>query len=503
MRPVRESREDYDATRLLFAVAVTALASLVGCTSETTSPQAEPADAAAPLTLDSPDSATPARAKEQEIVETAIAELSAEARLGARLFFENRLSNPGANLATSCRSCHAPPAASHGEQQWADSTPLSVMPANDRGSKLETTRNAPSLLDAIDSGPFPYDGAYSTIDEYLAHKLTSEHMGWRPDDLDRAKSEIQALLAYDDGSDPLAEGTYAEQFLEAKDIDVMSLSADGSIAVVIDSLQDYLGTVVTNNTAAYDAIMYLNRFPEALAGEGDTPFDYSGRFFGRVANEEGRVLIRFPNIYNEQAYQGLKTFMRVMPTWNSSVVGEEVNIGNCVTCHIPPKFTDNKFHNMGVAQMEYDTVHGDGAFAKLAPAAPSDKTRSRADAGDPEKADFGRWNVDPKEENAGAMKTPKLRNPAGTAPYMHNGGYASIEDAIRQHIQAAELARAGKLRNPDPELAKISGLTDEDVAQLVAFFETLNEVDPEAYRDFRITDVRIRQDPLGEATFSN
>jgi cytochrome c peroxidase len=377
------------------------------------------------------------------------------------------------------------------------------MPANDRGTKLETLRNAPSLLDVAARGPYPWDGAYDTLDAYLAHKLTSEHMGWRPGEADRAKSEIHALLLNDDGSDPLAGGTYAEQFEAVKNLDVASLSADDAFSAVIASLQDYLATAVTRNTAAYDAFMYLNRFPEGLAGEGDTPQDYSGRLFGRVANEEGRVLIRFPNIYNEEAYQGWKTFMRVIPTWNSSVVGEEKNIGNCVACHIPPKFTDYTFHNIGVAQFEYDAAHGEGAFAKLNPAAPSEKTHARADASDPDKADLGRWNVDPMEENFGAFKTPKLRDPAGSDPYMHNGRYASIEDAIRLHIQAAELGRQGRLRNADPELLKISGLTDKDIQQLVAFFATLNEVEPDEYRDYRITNVRIRQDPMGEATFSN
>jgi cytochrome c peroxidase len=430
---------------------------LAGCSSETVQPESKSTDAPAQV---APVAAAPVaqpvvppvRAKEQELAKAAFASLAPEARLGARLFFDNRLSNPGANLATSCRSCHVPPAVSGGKQQWTDSTPLSVMPANDRGGKLETNRNTPTLLDATKAGPYPSDGEYSTLDAYVSHKLASEHLGWRPDDADRAKLEIQALLAYDDGSDPLAEGTYAEQFQVVKSIEVETLTPDAAIAAVVASLTDYLRTVVTNNTAAYDAIIYLNRFPEGLAGEGDTPFDYSGRFFGRVANEEGRVLIRFPNIYNEDAYQGLKTFMRVMPTWNSSVVGEETNIGNCVACHVPPKFTDNKFHNMGVAQMEYDALHGEGAFAKLAPDAPSDKTNSRAVGSDPEKVDLGRWNIDADEQNVGAVKTPKLRNAGGTAPYMHNGAYVSLEDAIRQHITAADLARADKLRNPDPEL---------------------------------------------------
>lgn len=457
-----------------------------------TTPDVKPAEPAPPVGV-----------KEQEAVKAAFAMLSPQARLGARLFFENRLSNPGANLATSCRSCHVPPAVSNGQRHWTDFTPLSVIPANDRGGKLETLRNTPSLLDVSTAGPYPSDGEFETLEAYLNHKLVSEHMGWRPGEAERAQSEIQALLIYDDGSDPLAEGTYAEQFSAAKNIDVLGLSAPDAMAAVVAAFQDYLATLVTANTSAYDAVMYLNRFPESLAGEGDTPFDFSGRFFGRVANEEGRVLIRFPNVYDENAYQGLKTFMRVIPTWNSSVVGEETNIGNCVACHIPPKFSDNAFHNIGVTQMEYDAVHGDGAFMSLELESPSEKTRSRVDESDPERADLGRWNIEPMEHNVGAFKTPRLRNPAGSDPYLHNGRYPTVEDAIRQHIRAADLAREGKLRNPDPELVKISGLSEKDIAQLTAFIVTLNEVDPQAYRDFRVSNVRIRQDPLGESTFEN
>ncbi len=494
-----------------------AVASVLACVVATGCSRSEaPTSVARPDALESADaeseiaatvppseSAPRVRVREQEAVKAAFAALSPEARLGARLFFENRLSNPGANLATSCRSCHVPPAASGDQRRWTDFTPLSVIPANDRGGKLETLRNTPSLLDVSTAAPYPLDGEFDTLDAYLNHKLLSEHMGWRPGEMDRAQSEIQALLMYDDGSDPLAEGTYAEQFSAAKNIDVLGLSAPDAMAAVVAALQDYLAIIVTANTSAYDAIMYLNRFPENLAGVGDTPFDFSGRFFGRVANEEGRVLIRFPNVYDEDAYQGLKTFMRVIPTWNSSVVGEETNVGNCIACHVPPKFTDYAFHNIGVTQMEYDAVHGDGAFMNFEFESPSEKTRSRIDAADPERADLGRWNVDPNEQNLGAFKTSKLRDPAGSDPFMHNGRYATVEDAIRQHIRAAGLAREGRLRNPDPELVKISGLTEKDVAQLAAFVATLNEVDPEAYRDFRVNNVRIRQDPLGESTFEN
>lgn len=478
-----------------------ALALLAGCDpKEEATPAETPAGSAQTTPAAAPSAAQPpAKAqRETEIVKVALAGLTPEARLGARLFFDNRIGNPGANLATSCRTCHVPPEASGGERMWADRLAYSVMPANDRGSKLETTRNTPTLLDVVAEKYFPSDGRYDSLAAYLAHKLVSEHMGWRPGEEDQAKMEIHALLMNDDGTDPLAEGTYAEQFQAVKDVDVLAFSPDDALTAVIASITDYLGTVVTRRASAYDAIMFLNRIQEGLAGEEDTPQELSGRMFGRIANEEGRVLIKFPAVYDEKAYQGLKTFMRVMPTWSSSIEGEEANVGNCIACHVPPRFTDHKFHNIGVTQFEYDAVHGEGAFMALKPAAPSDMTRARADQMDPDKIDLGRWNVDPKDENFGAVKTPKLRNPSGTDPYLHNGSAATIEEAIRLHLRAADLAREGKLRNPDPELLKISGLTDKDVAQLVAFIETLNEVSPDEYRDFRISNVRIRPDPMAE-----
>lgn len=493
----------YTFTRqAMFAAVLGLLPTLmVGCAPKDEATPAEaPAEAASDAAAAAPATPQPAAVprKEAEAVKVALAAFTPEARLGARLYYDNRIGNPGANLATSCRTCHVPPEAGDGSRMWADNLAFSVMPANDRGSKLETLRNTPTLLDATTEKSFPSDGKYDNLGAYLNHKLVSEFMGWRPGEEEQAKKEIQALLMNDDGTDTLAEGTYAEQFKAVKNTDVNTFSPDDALNAVIASITDYLGTVTTRNAAAYDAIMFLNRIQEGLANEQDTPQELSGRMFGRIANEEGRVLIKFPAAYEEDAYQGLKTFMRAMPTWSSSIDGEEANVGNCIACHVPPRFTDGKFHNIGVAQFEYDAVHGDGAFMNYKAAAPSDKTRARADKDDAEKSDLGRWNADPKEENTGAVKTPKLRNPNGTNPYLHNGSAASVEDAIRLHLHAADLAREGKLRNPDPELLKVSGLTDKDVTQLVAFFQTLNEVSPDQYRDFRISNVRIRPDPMAD-----
>ena len=476
-----------------------ALSVFAGCSREAEAPLEE--SAAMPETPS--EAATLENAqKEQAQLARAYADLTPEARLGARIYNDNRLSNPGANLASNCRTCHVPPEASSARRRYADSTPLSIIPANARGSKQETLRNTPTLLDVAAETSFNADGAFTSLQDLLTHKLTSTHMGWLPGEEDRAKDEIFALTLNDQGEDLLAEGSYLEQFKAVKGIDLESMTRDDVFAKVIESLIDYLNTIQTHNTSAYDALAYLNRFNEGLANEEDTPQDLSGRIFGRIANQEGRVLIRFPNVFDEEAYQGLKTFLRVIPTWSSSVEGMEENIGNCIACHIPPKFTDGKFHNIGVTQAEYEAIHGDGALADPAVDTPAEATRARVDAGDPSKADLGRWNVDPQDESFAAFKTPKLRFPEQTGPYMHNGAYETLEDAIRQHIRASELAKAGTLRNADPELLTMN-VSERDIPQLVAFLKTLEEVPQEEYRDFRITNLRIRQDPMGEQTYDN
>ena len=72
------------------------------------------------------------------------------------------------------------------------------------------------------------------------------------------------------------------------------------------------------------------------------------------------------------------------------------------------------------------------------------------------------------------FKTPGLRGLAFSDPYLHNGSKDTLEDVIRFYIRTSALARAGRLRNADPELSGIL-LDDDDVAPLAAFLKSLNE----------------------------
>ncbi|MDB4386377.1 sulfatase-like hydrolase/transferase, partial [bacterium] len=95
----------------------------------------------------------------------------------------------------------------------------------------------------------------------------------------------------------------------------------------------------TTKRSTYDAFSYLNRIPD-VAYEDESVEDFLGRIFGRLANQEGRVLLKAPTDMGRLGYQGLKTFLNYEGT---------ESVGNCAACHTLPNFTDEK---------SYVTRHG-------------------------------------------------------------------------------------------------------------------------------------------------
>ena len=112
--------------------------------------------------------------------------------------------------------------------------------------------------------------------------------------------------------------------------------------------------------------------------------------------------------------------------------------GQCLACHGGPNLTDDRFHNTGVGVR--DGMPTDG----------------------------GRYEISQDERERGAFKTPTLREIALTAPYMHDGSLATLEDVV-------EFYSKGGGRNPylDQRLRPFP-LTGAEKDQLVAFLKTLS-----------------------------
>ena len=92
--------------------------------------------------------------------------------------------------------------------------------------------------------------------------------------------------------------------------------------------------LATTKRSPFDAFTYINRIPEEPYDD-ETAEEFSGRIIGRLANQEGRVLLKMPPAMDRKAYLGFKTFLRYEGT---------ASVGNCAACHTPADFTDGKSH---------------------------------------------------------------------------------------------------------------------------------------------------------------
>jgi cytochrome c peroxidase len=112
--------------------------------------------------------------------------------------------------------------------------------------------------------------------------------------------------------------------------------------------------------------------------------------------------------------------------------------GNCTACHVGPNFSDEQFHNTGVAWHDGQII------------------------------DEGRFAVSLNAKDHGAFKTPTLREVTRTAPYMHDGSLATLEDVV-------DFYSDGGRSNPslDAEI-RPRNFTAEEKRALIAFLKSLD-----------------------------
>lgn len=153
--------------------------------------------------------------------------------------------------------------------------------------------------------------------------------------------------------------------------------------------------------------------------------------------------------------QAIATYEKQVYSFNSPfdkwVAGDESAIGadakkgfalfvgkaDCNKCHLGPNFTDGKFHNLGIGM-------------------------------DKPKPDLGRFIVTKIQTDKGAFKTPGLREIVVTAPYLHDGSAATLEEVIETYDK-------GGVPNPwlSPLMKQLK-LTADEKKQLVEFMKALS-----------------------------
>ena len=192
------------------------------------------------------------------------------------------------------------------------------------------------------------------------------------------------------------------------------ISADVEMAGDLEEIAAHLGEIAT----------YANAFERAYPGEGMTP----NTILNAIATFERTIVSGWSpfdrwvegdaTAISEAARRGFDVF-----------VGD----GRCADCHSGWNFTDNAFHDIGLAT-----------------------------------DDAGRIAVTQgPEKDRHAFKTPGLRNILYRAPYMHNGSLPTISSVI-DHYVSGGIERASR-----SEQMHELHLSEDQISDLIAFLGSL------------------------------
>jgi cytochrome c peroxidase len=270
--------------------------------------------------------------------------------LGAKLFFDTRLSGNGKR---SCAGCHEP------ERQFTDGRRRALALS---GKALR--RNTSSLWNLAWGKHFFWDGRAPSLEAQVQMPIEeAEEMGGSWPEILRRLGEDADLVAQ-------FRGAFPEE-------------PNVTQATVLKALAAYLRSLVSPPT----------RFDGWIVGDAQalTPTEVAGfhLFIGKAG---------------------------------------------CILCHVGWRFTDDRFHDIGVAG-----------------------------------SDGGRGAVSGGTPGLMAFKTPSLREVASTAPYMHDGSLATLQAVIGHYA-------GGFVRRPSlaTHLNRDLRLSTKEKSDLIAFLRTLS-----------------------------
>src|SRR5215475_12309394 len=286
--------------------------------------------------------ARPALGQSQQIQER-----SAIVRLGERLFKDDRFSTPSGDLPASCSNCHLFDQDPQGLRAYADFLNRSWVSSRAQDRRRLGLRNSPTIFDVAEMPRLHHDGEFGSLEELVRGTISGRPMGWLPGEEAQAFERARAVVLNDGGVE-----TYRNQFKTAFNIDVEKLSRDETVDLISRAVAGFVRTLHTRKDSPYDKFIESHGL-ESKPAPGEDGKAFARRLGARIDSLESKGAIKFTKDFNELAFKGMKLFFNT-------------EAGNCATCHTPPLFTDFSFHNLGVSQVDYDRVHGEGGESRFA-----------------------------------------------------------------------------------------------------------------------------------------
>lgn len=359
------------------------------------------------------------------------------AELGQRLWFEKRyagkitegslaeggLGEIGDEQKVSCSDCHNP------GHWFTDSRPNNTISLG----TARTKRNAPSMVNAVyyewgnwagSHDQFWKQGANSpeSRDNFNSNRLRYVHVIYT-----YYRDHYNRLF------DPPLPSALDPNAPDADRFPPSGKPGDPAWENMAEIDKDIVYAIMANCGKSLEAY-------ERRLVSGDSPFDrYAANNFDALS---------------ASAKRGLKLF---------------IGKAGCDSCHKGETFTDQDFHNTGVAQedpLNFDTGRYFDVDRLDNPWNGAGRFSDDRDAGAEKLRDIVK-----NDSMIGQFRTKSLRHVAETGPYFHNGSAKSLTDVVRFYNEGG--SPAGTFPGTKDERLVPLNLTEGEIADLVEFLKAL------------------------------
>lgn len=243
-------------------------------------------------------------------------------------------------------------------------------------------------------------------------------------------------------------GTLEEQVL-------MPIQDPVEMGMTLEGVVEKIAALEYYNSLFEDAfgseIVTSDKIAKALAQFVRSIYSFDSKYDEGI-QITGNIFLDFPN-FTAQENMGKDVF-------NGKLTPEA--IGTCATCHLPNAFplhfTNEVPGNSNQVILSGSETHNIGLDAGI-------------DVDDNGEGEF--FNI---PALYGHFKTSSLRNIELTAPYMHDGRFATLEEVVEHYSKGVEAhpTLSGHMKNGEGE-PRLLDLTDEEADALVAFMKTFTD----------------------------
>ncbi|HEU4588151.1 MAG TPA: cytochrome c peroxidase [Gemmatimonadales bacterium] len=339
-------------------------------------------------------------------------------RLGRALAFDKILSG---NHDISCMTCHLPALATGDDRSLSigqGATGVGLNRVHPQGAFIP--RNAPAIFNMAAIKPLFWDGRVFQDEQGGYH--TPAGAALTPD----------MIKVFEFGS------LSAQPLFPVVSRAEMRADAGNELAAISDDHPEQVWQALMARLGRIQ--QYRQMFEQAYPGQRFEQMTFAhasnaiaGFLVAKFAFNDSpwdRFLAGDDRALTQTQLQGAKNFMSA----------------RCSICHNGPAFTDNKFHNVAVAQI--GPGEGDGAGHD----------------------DFGRMRVTGNPADKYAFRTTPLRNVELTGPYGHDGAYLTLRSFVDHYSESDQKLHTF---DPSPLESLLRGTLQPNAADILATRDTL------------------------------